>query len=706
MKAELSLAPTPIRLAAALLISAGSSFAVSSPEVASFQSFFKEHCTRCHGPEKQKGDFRVDDLTGNFAAEGTRWAVIRDQILDGEMPPKKEKQPTATQRKAITGWISGKLAGHAAKKPNHGNLVPHELLFGPLQSATTARAAAPAPRLWRLSPDGYLGFVSEISKGAAKNVVQPFSTGAERGIKDFAALGMVDEPSAEILVRNADTIVAAQTGHEIVDGKVKGKNDSIREYTELMAPGLVPTREQIEKAIQKQFKIVLARAANPDEVERFHAFYEKCAQGGDYHGAVKTMLTAVILRAEAIFRQELGGENGMLTPREVAAAISSALMHRRENGLFDAAEKGRLDTREEIAVEVRRILDNPKLQKPRLLGFFREYFEYGNATEVFKDRPKDLMHEPRQHVADTDRLVQYILDSDRDVLKQLLTTPLAFVNVKTKTNKETRQEEYAPSVEHNKQNNKGQATIETLYGFEQWPIQQPVTLAPDTRLGILMQPSWLLAWSENFNNDIVRRGKFIRERLLGGTVPDLPIGVAAMVPNEPHRPLRERVESVTRAEACWKCHQRMDDLGLPFEAFDHYSRLRKEEQVLDPEATAQNVDKKGKPLGEVYKNVPLLTTGLIAGSGDPKLDGPVSGPHELMRKLAESDRVRQVFIRHVFRYYLGRNESAADARTLQQADRAYVESGGSFKALLVSLFTSDSFLTRSRQGLSQNTKTQ
>jgi predicted nucleic acid-binding protein len=92
--------------------------------------------------------------------------------------------------------------------------------------------------------------------------------------------------------------------------------------------------------------------------------------------------------------------------------------------------------------------------------------------------------------------------------------------------------------------------------------------------------------------------------------------------------------------------------------------------------------------------VDLVTTGHIARSGDAKLDGEVRDPRELVRKLADSERVRQVFVRHAFRFFLGRNESLADAYTLQQADAAYVASGGSFKALVVSLLTSDSFLYR------------
>jgi hypothetical protein len=43
---------------------------------------------------------------------------------------------------------------------------------------------------------------------------------------------------------------------------------------------------------------------------------------------------------------------------------------------------------------------------------------------------------------------------------------------------------------------------------------------------------------------------------------------------------------------------------------------------------------------------------------------------------------------------MGRNEMLSDSQTLIDADRAYVESGGSFKSVIVSLLTSDSFIYR------------
>jgi hypothetical protein len=55
----------------------------------------KEYCQGCHGPEKQKGEFRVDDLplTINTIQDAERWQKVLNQMNSGEMPPEEEKQP-------------------------------------------------------------------------------------------------------------------------------------------------------------------------------------------------------------------------------------------------------------------------------------------------------------------------------------------------------------------------------------------------------------------------------------------------------------------------------------------------------------------------------------------------------------------------------------------------------------------------------------
>ena len=62
----------------------------------SFETFLEKHCTSCHGPEKEKGDLRIDQLSRDFklGEDSHFWADVIEQVNSGEMPPKKEPRPT------------------------------------------------------------------------------------------------------------------------------------------------------------------------------------------------------------------------------------------------------------------------------------------------------------------------------------------------------------------------------------------------------------------------------------------------------------------------------------------------------------------------------------------------------------------------------------------------------------------------------------
>lgn len=72
---------------------------------------------------------------------------------------------------------------------------------------------------------------------------------------------------------------------------------------------------------------------------------------------------------------------------------------------------------------MRRLLGDAKTNKPRILRFFREYFGYDKANDVFKEANSGGQtidfpgHDAATLVADTDRLIEYILEQDRDVLR-------------------------------------------------------------------------------------------------------------------------------------------------------------------------------------------------------------------------------------------------------------------------------------------------
>ena len=71
-----------------------------------FEAFLETHCVGCHGPEKEKGDLRIDQLSRDFklGVDTHHWAEVIEQVNSGEMPPEDEKRPTQEE---IASFVSG-----------------------------------------------------------------------------------------------------------------------------------------------------------------------------------------------------------------------------------------------------------------------------------------------------------------------------------------------------------------------------------------------------------------------------------------------------------------------------------------------------------------------------------------------------------------------------------------------------------------------
>ena len=300
------------------------------------------------------------------------------------------------------------------------------------------------------------------------------------------------------------------------------------------------------------------------------------------------------------------------------------------------------------------------------MRFFQEYFGYTEAALVFKDdyvikAAKIGNYNPGYLVEDTDLLIQYIAgqgpgraariaDDGKIVRLPFRRGPMAQGQGTAGNVGQAKRALLRPRILLTS-SAEFISTGTTTSLAEKWSVNMPFDLPSGQRSGILTQPAWLVAFSTNTDNHAILRGKWVRERLLGGQIPDTPVNVDAQLPDEPNQPLRHRMR-VTREEYCWKCHQRMDPLGLPFQMYDGFGRFRTQEL--------------GKPVD---------ASGAIVDSGDAKLDGPVKNAVEMIHKLAGSKRVEQVFVRHAFRYWMGRNETLDDAPTLQAAHAAVQEGG-------------------------------
>ena len=713
------------------------------PDDKFFRSFVKTHCVDCHGPEKQKGDVRFDKLSDNPAADSDLWLSVLEQLEAGEMPPKKKPQPSDKEVLQLLEWIDVNVssARHAfqakMQHPENGNLVPHDKLFDPKVAAQAPKIAASPARVWRTLPQSYEqkqeAWLNARGVGVARKVGQsgkfgylpaPFGLHTKNELKNYSFDYTLAGAQTEGLANNARAllklVIKANPGPR--------KQGPIRKVARAKEP---PTPAEVDQIIVDQYRYWLGCAPEGPQLEqRRKKILGNIKKFGNRDGLIMG-LVPIMISPEVFFHSEYGNvgvssEPAFLSQDELIDAVDRALRDRRSRTderssqwqigygkptvrdfLVVAAENGKLKSREDLAAALDKAVshkDVPKLsQSPTVKRFLDEYFNYTQYFDVFKC-VADLEREkkagrlagafierfnngyPEIVVSRTRGVIGHILHQDRQVLAHLLTVKTDYrgdskstMEARFKARKlqlekgiahlEQRVADATEKGDEKQKTNLARNLAKQKNDLAKLLKKHPDWMAPE-RMGVLTQRSWLVSFSSNVENDPIHRGKWIRERLLGGRVPDVPITVDAQIPENDKKTLRERMER-TRGAECWKCHRLMDPLGLPFEQYDHFGSLRKTE-----------------------KERPVVVSGAIINSGVPGLDGPVSGPDELIKKLAESEHVQQVFVRYAFRFWMGRNETLEDARTLQDAYKAYKESDGSMSALLKSLLTSDAFLYR------------
>ena len=79
------------------------------PEV--ITGFLETHCVSCHGPDKQKGETRLDTLTLQIANSDTalHWQEDLDVLNLGEMPPDDEPAPSTDELEPVLAHLTEAL---------------------------------------------------------------------------------------------------------------------------------------------------------------------------------------------------------------------------------------------------------------------------------------------------------------------------------------------------------------------------------------------------------------------------------------------------------------------------------------------------------------------------------------------------------------------------------------------------------------------
>jgi hypothetical protein len=402
-------------------------------------------------------------------------------------------------------------------------------------------------------------------------------------------------------------------------------------------------------------KRAFRRPLTAPEKENLHAAFNSRRSTGFADG-ISAVIELMLMSPQFLYRYEQGvpvpGTNyARLTQFETASRLSFLLWGTMpDQELMAAAEANKLSTRQEIAAQATRMLNDPQHAGPMVTDFAGQWLGLEELANLQKEAGAFATWKPELRAPlreETDRFVQHVLWKGDAKLTTLLTAPYTFVN----------------------------GPLAAFYGIPNvtGDAFQQVMLDPSQRGGLLTQAGLLAVLG---NNDVgltslVYRGRFVREQLLCQPIPDPPPNAQDENPPFTATTTAREWSVARRAKAtCGACHEQLDPIGLGLENFDAVGLYRTTD--------------KGKPVD---------AAGELTGTD---VDGPFSGAPALAKKLAGSQTVQACVVTQWFRYGYGRDTTPRDACSVATLERVFASSGGSVRDLLVALTQTDSFLFRSR----------
>jgi hypothetical protein len=386
------------------------------------------------------------------------------------------------------------------------------------------------------------------------------------------------------------------------------------------------------------------------EVQRLVALSKIAESEGDnFDTGLGLAMHAVLLSPHFIFRVELDESPGQatahaLTDFELAARLSYFLWSSTpDSTLLALAQSGELSKPEQIAIQVKRMLQDPR--SDALTHNFAGQWLYTRALDdvnpdyaVFPDFDLELLAAMRD---ESNAVFEEFARSDRSFL-EILDADFTFLNDRL--------------AQHY-----GLAAVESA------TVTRVRLPEGNSRRGLLSQAGLLTVTSYPKRTSAVRRGKWLLEQLLCAPPPPPPPGVEGLIEEDmSSATLRETLEKHRADPTCASCHITMDALGFALEQFDGIGAFRLEDRSGFP------IDASGAlPDGRQFDGATELSEMIKADKNFPKC-------------VAE----------RLTTYALGRGLYDEDECKLRNIVESTAAAGGSFESVAISIVTNPIFTQR------------
>ena len=368
--------------------------------------------------------------------------------------------------------------------------------------------------------------------------------------------------------------------------------------------------------------------------------------GGDLDDAIGFVIQAMLQSPRFLYRienQRGDGDAWEISEYELATRMSYIIWGASpDKELFDAASRGDLYDNATLERHVQRMLKDPRAIK-RSTEFVSQWLNLNRLDNMAPNAKRFPKWDPKlakDMRSETLAFAEEVLWKQKRPMADLLSAQVTFLT---------------PALARH-------------YGLQQKNgdgIQRYDLSNVPSRGGLMTHGSVLTVGGDDAS--MVTRGLLVMHELLRGVVKDPPACVdTTPVPSQPGTSQRMIAEARIKNESCGGCHSKFEPLAFGLEKFDgvggyhekdeHGNRLREDGEMLIP----------GQSKPAAYKT-----------SAD------------LMKMLANSQRVQESLTWKVTQFALGRPLLAADAPMVDQIHKRAQKNGGTYQALISAVVASD-----------------
>ncbi len=374
------------------------------------------------------------------------------------------------------------------------------------------------------------------------------------------------------------------------------------------------------------------------------------AAGKDLETGVKRVVLLVLKSPRFLYREVAGGADGFDVASRLSFGLWGSLPDRE---LLEAAAAGRLSSKEQVARQAERMLDDPRA-RAKLRELLLTWLKADQAPDLAKDVKKFPGFDAAV-VSDLRTSLELFLDdvawSDASDFRQLLLSEQVFLN----------------------------GRLSKFYAAALPPSApfQKVRLDAGRRAGALTHPYLMAGLAHGDESSPIHRGVFLARGVLGVGLRPPPEAVTPIAPDlHPSLTTRQRVDLQTKATACTTCHSVINPLGFTLEHFDAVGRYREKDNAKAVDATGGYLARDGKAVR-------------------------VNGARELAAFLADSPEAHAAFVEHVLHYLVQQPGRAYGPTALDDLRRSFVANKFHVRKLAVEVMASTAL---HRQGAREKSK--